>query len=116
MFRIDKLGKFTVQCVKYTRNTNVTSPQSVQFIRRIQNATPYREKTVDANVIENFCRKFRCSEQSANYIYNKYPSLRSIDAIQNDSLEMLQNKLEGETILENPSLVTMDISEQIEYF
>lgn len=116
MLRIDKLWKFTAQSVKYIRNTYVIPSQGIQFVRRIQNATqPYKEKTVAANVIANFCRKLRCSEQSAKYIYNEYPALRSIDAIRSDTLEMLQSKLTAETIVENPPLVAMDISERMQY-
>lgn len=61
------------------------------------------------DVIANFCQKFGCTESIAMNIYNKFPSLRPINAVKNETLQMLQDNISPQSIVENPSLVTMDI-------
>ena len=75
----------------------------------------YRWKTIsvpitgDNNVIANLCEKLKCMEFIAKTIYDKCPTLRSIDAIRNDSLLELSTKLSLLSIIENPELMTMDL-------
>lgn len=59
-------------------------------------------------VIANLCEKLKCSEIVAKTIFDKCPSLRSVDAIRNDSLQLLSTKLSLLSIIENPELLTMD--------
>lgn len=120
MLRVDKFWKIAANNLKCIRTReNITSSQSVQFVRYFQITTAQRNNivaVVKKDIIANFCQTFHCSEDSANRIYDKFPSLRSIDAIQNDTLEILQSKLSAQSIVENPTLVAMDNSEMIYFF
>lgn len=118
MLRVDKFWKIAANNLKCIRTSkNITSSQSVQFARYFQITTPQCNNTVvKKDIIANFCQTFHCSEDSANRIYDKFPSLRSIYAIQNDTLEILQSKLSAQSIVENPTLVAMDNSEMIYFF
>lgn len=61
-------------------------------------------------VIANLCEKLKCTETIAKDIYDKCPELRrSIDAIQNDSLQILSKQLSFLSIIENPELITVDL-------
>ncbi|XP_031640728.1 uncharacterized protein LOC116352346 [Contarinia nasturtii] len=60
-------------------------------------------------VIENLSRKLCCSEDIAAKIYNDFPTLRQINAIKTDTLEVLRSNLSAKSIFENPSLLTTDI-------
>lgn len=115
MIRFNRFWKISTQSLKCVRLLNVTLLQNVQLIRRLQNETLQRDNAVKEDIIANLCKKLRCSEYSAKHIYKEFPTLRSIDAVKNDTLEMLENKLSAESIVENPSLVTMDISKKMQY-
>lgn len=120
MFRVDKFWKKATNNLKcILKSKNIISSQSVQFVRYFQITTTQRNNTVAVvkkDIIANFCQTFNCSEDSANKIYEKFPSLRSIDAIQNDTLDILRSKLSAQSIVENPTLVTMNNSEMIHFF
>lgn len=83
---------------------------------------PYRWKTTSVAlpsqsiVINNLCEKLKCTEIVAKNIYDDCPTLRLIDAIQNDSLQMLRTKLSSLSIIENPELITMDLGNEIYKF
>lgn len=118
MLRVDKFWKIAANNLKCIQTRkNITSSQSVQFVRYFQITTAQRNNIdVKKDIIVIFCQTFHCSEDSANRIYDKFPSLRSIDAIQKDTLEILRSKLSAQSIVENPTLVTMDNSEMIHLF
>lgn len=88
----------------------LTTSPSVQCIHQFRATTPQRNKN---NVLTNLCEKFGCTEDIAKDIYIKFPSLRSYDAIRMDSLELLREQISSQSIVENPSLVTMDISKKM---
>lgn len=99
--RLNRLRLVSVNC------SNCKTFKSVQL--------PYRWKTTSVRlpsqhiVISNLCDKLKCTEIIAKNIYDKCPELRSIDAIQNDSLQMLSKKLSSLSIIEHPELVTIDL-------
>lgn len=80
---------------------------------------PYRWMTTttalpsQSIVIADLCEKLKCTEIDAKIIYDNCPTLRSIDAIQNDSLQMLCTKLSLLSIIENPDLISMDLGNKI---
>lgn len=83
---------------------------------------PYRWKTTSVAlpsqsiVTVNLCEKLKCTEIVAKNIYDSCPTLQSIDAIQNDSLQMLRTKLSLLSIIENPELITMELGNRINSF
>lgn len=64
-------------------------------------------------VIANLCEKLKCTEIEAKNIYDKCPELRPIDAIQDDSFQILSKKLSLLSIIENPELMTMDFGNKM---
>lgn len=80
---------------------------------------PYRLKATSGPVpcqnivVANLCEKLKCTESIANTIYDQYTTLRSIDAIQNDSLQLLRTKLSPLSVIENPELITLDFGENL---
>lgn len=81
--------------------------KSVQFPYRWKSSTvAIPEQSV---VISNLCEKLKCSEVVAKNIYDGCPTLRSIDAIRNDSLQLLCTKLSLLSVVENPELMTIDV-------
>lgn len=93
-----KIGtKWTLKC----RRSIITS-STVNCTQQIQIHSK-------ENAIANLCQQFGCAESIATNIYNKFPSLRPINAINNETLQWLQDKISAQSIVENPSLVTMDV-------
>lgn len=68
-------------------------------------------KSTEDNLIANIRDKLCCTEDLAQHIFNKCPSLQTVGAIKNDTLNFLRGKLTEESIAENPELITMDLSE-----
>lgn len=101
---LNSLRIVTVNSLKCKRS--ILTSSSVKFVHQLQTAaSTLNEETIVTNIREKLC----CTEDTAKSIYKKFPSLRSIDAIRNDSLEMLREKVSLQSIVENPSLVTMDV-------
>lgn len=90
-------------------NTTIVPLKTVQFAFRWK-ATSVPSPSQNM-VIGNLCEKLKCTEIVAKNIYDECPTLRSVDAIQNDSLQMLSKNLSLLSIVENPELVTMDLGE-----
>lgn len=59
-------------------------------------------------IVANLCEKLKCTETDAESIYEKCPTLRLNDSIQNDSVQLLRTQLSLMSIVENPELMTMD--------
>lgn len=106
MILLNKLRPFASHCK--TGCATLTLSRTVQFVHRLQTAVPQQQK---ADVVAHLSEKLCCTEYVAKNIYSKFPSLRSIDVIKNDTLELLRSKLSPQTIIENPSLITANISE-----
>lgn len=66
------------------------------------------EQPKKSDIINNLQKAFACSTSIAQKIYDQFPSLRSVDAIKNDTLQFLRSKVSSESIVENPLVVTMD--------
>lgn len=102
---LNKLRIVSVHCTKY------------RTLKAIQ--LPHRWKTTNVSipnqsvVITNLCEKLKCTEIVAKNIYDNFPTLRSIDAIQNDSLQMLSTQLSLLSIIENAELITIDLGNEI---
>lgn len=92
-------------------STITSSPANVQCVHQFQTASTVFNKTA---VVTNLCEKFCCAENVAKQIYDKFPSLRSLDAIKQDSLHLLREKVPLQSIVENPVLVTINISMKVE--
>lgn len=60
-------------------------------------------------VVTNLCEKLKCTEIVAKSIYENCPVLRSIDSIQDDSLQILCQHLSLHSVIENPELITMGL-------
>lgn len=97
---LNKLRLVSVHCSK------CRVLKSVQFSYRWKSATVTLPN--QSIVITNLCEKLKCPEIVAENIYDKCPTLRSINAIRNDSLQMLCTKLSLASIVENPELITMN--------
>lgn len=97
---VNKLRILSFQCPKYR------GLKSVKFAYRWKSTAvaPPRQSIAVANL----CDKLKCSQVVAENIYDKYPTMRSVDAIRSDSLQMLSEKLSLLSIVENPELITMD--------
>lgn len=104
---LTRFSEFSLHCSKYSRLFIVNSVQVAQCVRRPQTTATSSLKKTD--VIANICQKFNCTESSAKNIYNKFPSLRSINAIKNETLDLLRDNVSSQTIVENPSLVLMEV-------
>lgn len=109
---VNKIKILTTINLKYRRSTQITSPV-FRFIHRFQAASSQRSQN---DVITNLCEKLCCTEDIAKIIYIKFPSLRCVDAIRNDTLKWLRDRITLQSIAENPSLVTMDISKEMPVF
>ncbi|XP_031619216.1 uncharacterized protein LOC116338226 [Contarinia nasturtii] len=84
-----------------------THLQTVQFIYQVRTVASQPEKL---DIIKNLQKNLGCSIDVATNIYSKFPSLRSLDAVENDKLKLLRFKnVSAETIVENPSLLTSEI-------
>lgn len=107
---LNSLRIITVQSLKCKRS--ILTSSSVEFAHQFQTAASlFNKEEILANLREKLC----CTEFIAKRIYNKFPSLRSLSAINDDSLKMLRDKVSAQSIVENPSLLTMDVGKD-KYF
>lgn len=99
---LKKFHQIAANNSKYLRPTVLTS----SHVAHIQTKMPCEEDVI-ANIRDKLC----CTEDVAKNIYTKFSSLQTTSAIRNDSLEFLRSKVAEQSIIENPSLVTMDRGE-----
>lgn len=85
---------------------SILTSSSVEYAHQLQSAASLINKET---IVSNIREKLVCTEYAAKSIYEKCPTLRSMDAIKDDSLEILREKLSLQSIVENPSLLTMDV-------
>ncbi|XP_031621664.1 uncharacterized protein LOC116339767 [Contarinia nasturtii] len=102
MNRFNIFNKIVLHNSKLIGYPHLTLPIIVQFFQSVA------EQPKKVDIIENLRKKFQCSTTIAENIYNEFPSLRSVDAIKNDTLEFLRSKVSRESIIENPRLATLD--------
>lgn len=107
---LHKFRPFTLHNIKYIRSPTLTLPRIVQFVHQLQSAAVSQPQKSD--VIANLREKLCCTEYVAKNIYSKFPLLRSIDVIKNDTLELLRSNVSPQSIVENPILITMDVGEE----
>lgn len=108
MVLLNKFRPFALHNIKCIRCTILTLPRTIRFIHQLQTAASQQQK---ADVIANLSKKLCCTEYVAKNIYNKFPLLRSVDVINNNSLDLLRTKLSPQSIIENPSLISIDVGE-----
>lgn len=101
----NKFRNFSTLNRKYTYTLPLSAQQIQSFIRHLKTKTI---ESKNEDVIKNISEKLRCSEYKAKQIYNKFPLLRSADAIKDDSLELLCTNVSKQLIIEYPKLVTID--------
>ncbi|XP_055313465.1 uncharacterized protein LOC129574886 isoform X2 [Sitodiplosis mosellana] len=102
MILLNKFRPLALHNVKCVGCMTITLPRTIQL-----QITALQPKKAD--VIANLSEKLCCTEYVAKNIYSKFPLLRSIDVIKNDSLELLRGQIFPQSIVENPSLITMNI-------
>lgn len=108
MILLNKFRPIALHNIKCIRCTILTLPRTVEFIQQLQTAALQQQK---ANVIANLSKKLCCTEYVAKNIYSKFPLLRSINVINNDSLDLLRSQLSSQSIIENPLLISIDVGE-----
>lgn len=99
---LQRSHQIAVNSAKYLRVAVQTSSHVVYIQTKTSN-----EDHVIANIRDKLC----CTEDIARNIYSKFPSLQTTTAIKNDSLKLLRSKIAEQSIIENPSLVTMNRGE-----
>lgn len=104
MILLSKFRPFALHNAKYMTLT-LPRTQTLQLVHQFEAAALQPQK---ADVIANLSEKLCCNEYVAKNIYNEFPLLRSVDVINNNSLELLRSQVSAQSIIENPSLITMN--------
>lgn len=109
MVLLNKFRPFALHNIKYIRCTILTLPRTIRFVHQLQTAASQQQQKAD--VIANLSKKLCCTEYVAKNIYSKFPLLRSVDVINNNSLDLLRSNFSTQSIIENPLLISTDVGE-----
>lgn len=110
MISLNKFRLCALQSIKCTGCTALTFPRTLLFVHHVQTVATEPQK---ADIITNLSEKLCCTENVAKNIYIKFPLMRSVNLINDETLTFLRTKVSPKSIVENPTLITTDVGKSL---